>query len=284
MKKTKNELFEKNKVFDLIQRLLVWFIQYGPKTKRWFWKVWYNIFARKSSNFDFNFMNYGYVENGFFPKLDPLDERERYPAQLYHHTASQERVFGKNVLEIGSGRGGGTMHVFKYMKPKTIIGVDISKDAVALCNSTYKDTGLSFETGDSEDLPFKEAVFDVVINVESSHCYGDIRKFLSEVNRVLKPGGFLLWTDFRTKNEMKNVFGFFSKSELHLIREKNITKNVVASLDELTKARRTEIKKHIPKIFQPVFMSYAGIKGSDVYKSFLDGRFIYKSATLQKSN
>ena len=176
------------------------------------------------------------------------------------------------------------MHVFKYMKPKTIIGVDISKDAVALCNSTYKDTGLSFETGDSENLPFKENVFDIVINVESSHCYGDIRKFLSEVNRVLKPGGFLLWTDFRTKDEMKNVFGFFSESELHLIREKNITENVLAALDELTKTRKTEIKKHIPKIFQSVFMSYAGIKGSDVYESFLDGRFIYKSATLQKNS
>ena len=72
------------------------------------------------------------------------------------------------------------MHVFKYMKPKTIIGVDISKDAVALCNSTYKETGLSFETGDSENLPFKENVFDIVINVESSHCYGDIRKLQAD--------------------------------------------------------------------------------------------------------
>ena len=38
-------------------------------------------------------------------------------------------------------------------------------------------------------------------------------------------------------------FVFFSKSELHLIREKNITENVIAALNELTKTRKIEIKK-----------------------------------------
>tara|TARA_B100000287_G_scaffold434689_1_gene499930 strand:+ start:7384 stop:8187 length:804 start_codon:yes stop_codon:yes gene_type:complete len=266
----------------MIQRLLVWLIQYGPKTKRWFWRVWYNVFAKRSAHYNFKFMNYGYIEHGFNPKLDLEDEKERYPAQLYNHTASQENVFGKNVLEIGSGRGGGAMHVLKYLKPKTIVGMDISKEAIRLCDSFYKAPGLSFMIGDSENLPFNNNTFDIVINVESSHCYGNIPQFLSEVQRVLNPNGFFLWADFRTRNEMDTVFNLFSNSGLALIREKNITKNVVSALDELTKTRKTEIETRVPKIFQPVFMSYAGIKGSSVYKSFVDGRFIYKSATLQK--
>ena len=131
----------------------------------------------------------------------------------------------KNVLEIGSGRGGGAMHVLKYLKPETIVGIDISKEAIRLCDSFYKAPGLSFMIGDSENLPFKNNTFDVVINVESSHCYGNIPQFLSEVQRVLNPNGFFLWADFRTRNEMDMVFNLFSNSGLALIREKNITKN-----------------------------------------------------------
>jgi len=266
----------------MIQRFIVWFIQFGPQTKRLFWKSWYNLFAKKSSSHDFRFMNYGYAEDGFSPKLDPNDEKERFPAQLYHHTASQENISGKKVLEIGSGRGGGAAHVFKYLHPKSVIGIDISKDAINLCNSHYKTNGLSFKVGDSESLPFNDSSFDAIINVESSHCYGNIESFLSETCRVLKPKGFFLWADFRTRNEMEKLFKNFSKSDLSLIREKNITTNVIMALNELSKNRKEKIENHIPKIFQPVFMSYAGIKGSDVYKSFTEKKFIYKSATLQK--
>ena len=266
----------------MIQRFLVWFIQHGPKTKRWFWRVWYNVFARKAANHDFQFMNYGYAEKDFFPTLDPEDENERWSAQLYHHIASQENISDKKVLEVGSGRGGGASYLYKYLKPKTVVGIDISKEAVSLCNARYKTEGLSFVVGDSENIPFDENTFEAVINVESSHCYGNISKFLSEVCRVLRPGGFFLWADFRTCSEMEKLFSFFSTSELTLTREKDITKNVIIALNELTKTRKEKIETHVPKIFQSVFMSYAGIKGSDVYRSFVERKFIYKSATLVK--
>ena len=41
-------------------------------------------------------------------------------------------------------------------------------------------------------------------------------------------------------------------------------------------------KKHVPKPIQSVFMSYAGIEGSEVYDSFIQKRLIYKSATFKK--
>ena len=43
-----------------------------------------------------------------------------------------------------------------------------------------------------------------------------------------------------------------------------------------------KIKKHVPKPIQPVFMSYAGIQGSEVYNSFIQNKLIYKSATFKK--
>ena len=79
----------------MIQRLLVLLIHFEPKTKRWFWRVWYNIFAKKTYSHDFFFMNYGFSDENLFIKIDPEEERERYPAQLYHHIANQENISRK---------------------------------------------------------------------------------------------------------------------------------------------------------------------------------------------
>ena len=63
--------------------------------------------------------------------------------------------------------------------------------------------GLSYVQADAENLPFDDASFDVVINVESSHCYPHIDRFLSEVRRVLAPGGCFGIVDFRKVDDGK---------------------------------------------------------------------------------
>ena len=266
----------------MIQKLLVLLIHFGPKTKRWFWRVWYNIFAKKAYSHDFFFMNYGYSDENLSIKIDPKEERERYPAALYHHTANQENLAGKKILEVGSGRGGGASYVSRYLNPKSVIGIDISKNAVDLCNSTHQYPNLSFCVGDSEKIPFENESFDVVLNVESSHCYGNIPLFLTEVKRVLKPGGFFLWADFRLTKEMSILFNCFLNSGLVKIREKNITNFVINALKKMSTERKKKIKKYVPRTIQPVFMSYAGIEGSGVYDSFIQSKLIYKSATFKK--
>ena len=150
----------------MLQRTLLWFINLAPSTKRWFWRTWYNIFAKKSFNSDFSFMNYGYAEDGFSPTLNKEDENERYPIHLYHHTATQVEVGGKELLEIGSGRGGGASYVARYLRPKSIRGIDISSTAIELSSKTHNAENLSFSKGDSEDLPFSESCYDIILNVE----------------------------------------------------------------------------------------------------------------------
>ncbi len=266
----------------MIQKILVWFIHLGPNTKRWFWKAWYNLFARKSRDLNFQFMNYGYSSDGFHPHLSDRDEAERYPIHLYHHTVTQTNVKNKTVLEVGSGRGGGLSYIVRYLKPESAVGLDISKDAVLLCNDLYKKKNLSFVEGDSENLPFPKNTFDILLNIESSHCYGNLNIFLSEVCRVLKPRGVFLWCDFRTPKEMENLFNLFSQSELKKIKETNITPNIIAALDILSVSRKEKIITHVPRLIRDLFMTYAGIKGSSVYRAFHAGDLVYKSAAFQK--
>ena len=103
-----------------------------------------------------------------------------------------------------------------------------------------------------------------------------------DLGRVLKPGGFFLWADFRKTKEMPILFNCFLESGLVKVREKNITNFVINALKKMSKERKEKIKKNVPKSIQPVFMSYAGIEGSDVYNSFVQNKLIYKSATFKK--
>ena len=81
---------------------------------------------------------------------------------------------------------------------------------------------------------------------------------------------------------MSVLFNCFSDSGLEKIREKDITSSVVNALKKMSKKRKEKIKEYVPKPIQPVFMSYAGIEGSEVYDSFIQKRLIYKSATFKK--
>ena len=265
----------------MIQNIIIWFLNFSPTTKRFFWCFWYDLFAKKSKNQKFTFMNYGFTEKGFVYDTS-TDKNEALSSQLYHHTATQVDIKNKKVLEVGSGRGGGAFYIHSFLNTQSVTGLDISKEGVSIAREFYNIPRLSFIHGDSELLPFQNKTFDIVINVESSHCYGNINQFLSEVHRVLKNGGTLLWCDFRTKEEMQKLFYVFKSCGFLIFKEKNITKNIVDSLSLLTPDRNAQIKKHIPKIFQRVFQSYSGISGSDMHNAFLSGNLIYKSAALKK--
>ena len=74
------------------------------------------------------FMNYGFAsENGTFDnlKLSPEDEGNRYFIQLYDFVTRNYDMKDKDVLEVGSGRGGGAAFLAKYKKPKKYIASDI---------------------------------------------------------------------------------------------------------------------------------------------------------------
>ena len=125
-------------------------------------------------------------------------------------------------------------------------------------------------------------MFDIVLNVESSHCYGDINVFLSEVTRVLKPGGCFLWCDFRTIEKMEELEKQFSNSGLKKIKDQDITSNINTALDHLTAFRKENIKRHVPRMMRKVFESYAGVRGGRVHNAFIADEIIYMSAAFQK--
>lgn len=265
-------------------RFFFYFMTLSGAIQETVWKWWYQWLAAYFNRRDWRFMNYGFIPNSREspPLLKNEDEANRLFIQLYHHTLSELEIKGKNVLEIGSGRGGGTEYVARYFNPQSIIGLDFSKNAVALCNQFYHLPMLKFIEGNAENLPFDDKSFDLILNIESSHCYGNMRAFISEVSRVLKPGGFFAWSDLRTEKLMEREEEIFMHSSLRLIRKENITNNVLLALDQTSDLKVDEIKKSVPRVLQKLFFEFTAIHNSKIYKRFKEGSMVYSHYLFQK--
>lgn len=266
----------------MLKSIILIILKLSPISKKWFWKKWYNLFAKKARNSNLKLMNYGFHSLGLKLSLLDEDEIERYPIQLYSFVAGQTTVKDKNILEVGSGRGGGASFIARYLDPASITGIDISKDAVNLCSKIYSIPNLNFAVGDSENIPFSDNTYDILINIESSHCYGNMTKFLNESCRVLKTGGFFLFCDFRTKSSIQKLYDQFSSSDLKFINRIDITDNIISGLNNLSSYREKNIDESVPLLFRKIFKTYAGIKGTEIYNSFSNGSMIYVCAILKK--
>ena len=125
-------------------------------------------------------------------------------------------------------------YVARYMSPKKMMGIDYSKNAIALCNRIHNEKNLGFVEGDASNIPFENKSYDFIINVESSHCYPSIPQFLSEVERVLRPGGVFVWTDICPKKAIEKYEEAFDAFGLKCLESYEITKNVLGALDKET--------------------------------------------------
>jgi ubiquinone/menaquinone biosynthesis C-methylase UbiE len=226
------------------------------------------------------FMNDGYADLHPETKLLVLasnDEPNRYAIQLYQRVAGAVELEGLDVVEVGCGRGGGSAYIAKYLKPKSVVGVDITAGAIDFCRRQYTLDNLSFLRGDAQALDFNDESYDVVVNIESSICYEDVDAFFAEVVRILRPNGYFLYADFRQANEMDIWRSQIDKMGLQLVAEEEITSNVLRSLDLDNERKEKLIGRYVPWFLRQPFNEFAGMKGTEFfYGAFANGEKIYK--------
>jgi len=250
-------------------------------------RTWYESLVVLDREKQITFMNYGYAElDPVENSLPPDDDEEnvnRYAIQLYQHVTAPIDLNGKDVAEIGSGRGGGAAYISRNRKPKSMVGIDISKNAVDFCNKYYANDVLSFSRGDAEHIPLGDDSVDAVINVESSHCYGSITQFFKEVNRVLRPARHFLFTDHRDQDQMPNLRRQLEKAGFETVSETDITANVVRAL-ELDNDRKQElIRSACPRFLRKEAGEFAALVGTRAYESFRLRESLYFRFVLSKN-
>lgn len=269
---------------------MIKFIIYILKRFAWFKrlnaKVTYEVLAKRVPAAEWQFMNYGYVPSPSEPPLQVQDDPQvqKYPLQMYHYLALKTDLQGKEVLEVGSGRGGGAKHVANALKPASYIGLDLAQNAVDLANKLHPLPNLKFIQGSAEQIPLGDNSVDVVLNVESCHAYGSVEKFISEVKRVLRPGGSLALVDFRDSDKMDILRQQLKNSGLQWIEEENITSNVVQAIQAEDEVKKARIKKLFPPKWQKLFGEFAGVVGSTFHTKLGNGTKVYHRFVLRKAS
>jgi ubiquinone/menaquinone biosynthesis C-methylase UbiE len=256
----------------------------SPRFKKFLWRRWYQYLAGYQIA-DWRFMNYGFAEedpNRGTLVLQPEDEANRFAIGLYHRIASSAELQGRDLLEVGCGRGGGASFLMRYHRPKSLTGVDFSQKAVRFCREQHRLEGLSFVAGDAEALPLADESFDAVINVESSHCYRSMPAFLSQVRRVLRPGGHFLFADLRSAADCERLHQNLSQCGLTILERENITPGVLAALRQDSQRKLALIERSVSPRLLHTFREFAAIEGSEIYRSFRDGGAVYQRYLLQK--
>ncbi len=253
------------------------------KLKILFFKIWYWYVSTVDKNAEVVFMNYGYSNEKDDLKLGKKDEKNRYSIQLYNLVGTGADLIGKDILEIGCGRGGGLSYINHNLFPKNVTGVDLNKKAIQFCNNFYTEANASYLQANAQKLPFDDNSFDVILNIESSHRYPKEELFFKEVHRVLKPGGYFLFADFRYNDEIEGLNLLLKESNLHFENKQDITPNVVKALQLATPGRKILIKNIVPKILQNLAEQFAATVGTPTYNKFLTRSFIYFNYVLKKN-
>jgi len=134
---------------------------------------------------------------------------------LHRYAIAVEFSKGKKVLDIASGEGYGSNLISEYAT--TVIGIDISEEAIIHSQSTYKKENLNFRQGSALDIPLENSSFDVVISFETLEHISDHQKMMSELKRVLKPDGILIIStpEKAVYSDQENYSNPFHEKELY---------------------------------------------------------------------
>lgn len=202
------------------------------------WRSFYDLLSRRLeavglADVSF-FLNYGYVptdsnnESSFIVREGTFNANS---VRLVFEVIGSLDLNDRTVVDIGCGRGGNAAVVAEKFNAQ-VIGVDMSEEAIAFCRRTHLGPSIDFRVGDALNIPLADASCDAVVNVESSHSYGNLPKFLSDVRRICRSGGWFLHTDFLSPEDWDDIrvrlkaLGFSTESD------RDITANVLASRDQ----------------------------------------------------
>jgi ubiquinone/menaquinone biosynthesis C-methylase UbiE len=237
----------------------------------------YRLLSSLLTRDDVLFLNYGYEEDPPMAlQLASSDEPDRFPIQLYHRTATQVDLAGKEILEVSCGHGGGASYLMRTLHPKSYTGLDLNTVGIDFCRRRHALSGLSFVHGNAENLPFPDQCFDAVINVEAAINYRDVPRFFAEVERVLRLGGRFLYADLRYVDEIAAWEANLSDIHMRLLSEQVINAEVMRGLEN--SRLLDQVSRRLPRIgfVRGLVNDYAGGPGSLIYRRLQSGEASYR--------
>ncbi len=101
---------------------------------------------------------------------------------------------GMSLLDCGCGPGTITLGFAEVVAPGEVVGIDIGPSEIERAQTNARERQLlnaRFEVANAYEIPFPDASFDAVFAHTLLEHLSDTQKALSEMSRVLKPGGVI---------------------------------------------------------------------------------------------
>lgn len=127
-----------------------------------------------------------------------------------------------NILDIATGTGDFAIAATK-IEGARVVGIDISEGMLKIAREKIKKKGLdnriTVHKADSENMFFDDQTFDAAIVGFGVRNFENLRKGLSEIFRVLKPGAVFYVLEFSkpVKSPFKQIYHFYFRSILPMI-------------------------------------------------------------------
>lgn len=155
------------------------------------------------------------------------------------------KLHPQKILDLGCGNG----NILKLISKKAdlqLYGLDLSDKMVKEAEKKLGNKA-TFTIGDSENLPYEDNIFDVIVCNASFHHYPNPLKVLKEIKRTLKKDGTLILGDPTIPfNFILKIFNFFlrySKSgDFKIYSQKEITKLLNTAGFDVTNFKKNKLQ------------------------------------------
>lgn len=155
--------------------------------------------------------------NNIAPKYDFLNHLLSAGIDRLWRKALVRKLAGKPhnlILDVATGTGDLAIASSKLMSAK-ITGIDIAEEMLAVGREKIRKKGLdgliTLEKGDSENIPFEGQSFDAAMVAFGVRNFENLERGLSEMYRVLKPGGVVYILEFSTPQvfPVKQIYRYY---------------------------------------------------------------------------
>ena len=234
-------------------------------------------------------MNCGLVPIEPILKSAGENSEEQHSYELYAQLVAGTTLEGREVLELGSGRGGGACFLLENQLLRRLVALDYTPGTIRWCRRNFSRPRLEFVCGDAANPPFPEASFDVIVAVELTHCITDKVVFLAAIARILRPGGRLLIADFfYLRPDAMHALGKFESavegSNFKTVAVDDWTSGASAAIEADSERRKSDIQQSVPGFLRELSIQFASTTASSTYVAMQAGRTVYRRYVLERSD
>ncbi len=176
------------------------------------------------------------MDDFFTARVDGYDEHMKSniegASKFYNFTASllpMEK--DKRILDLGCGTGLELEELFQMNPYAKVTGIDLTEAMLETLKAKFPDKDITTICGSYFDVPFGEEIYDAAVSVESLHHFTKEQKIplYKKLNKVLKPGGYFILTDYFAESEEEEVF--YGQELLRIRKEQELPDGVFYHYD-----------------------------------------------------